>query len=578
MPAILRRNPILEEALRHYHPLHSCLISKDWRNEKMATIFVVRKAPTGLVMAAFLIDLTGFGLKDVWGDYGLTQGDIDTIKSKFDEDDSTLELCDLSVASSIIYGGVEWAKRHAIRLPRDYKVWMRILAPINADDIDLDLFGVDGNPIFMLGENDGFCFEDISIDPKLLKGPLKIGIDGPSEKQLERIGDIKGALIGFALNPGFNEDFNIAKSQYYKELIDIEDIEEWKKILFMDWYTLEWQSELGDTFPAMFVDAYGDLMSKDVREMILGWSGVIESIFEIKTKRSGAYYMKNLINEREYVVYPTASMADTSLFEIGDFLNARITPVGDFHVFSGVAVKMPCDGSDQERRAIYQLAIETQTRYLGKAFEDNEEKLKKSADMLQKDYDEFVSYFGSDELIGSGREMAQKHQDFLRYITFEKGDQKTGLSKAEQYERKEGKTYKLPTTNYPETLLSHPDVGMLYDPLEGIHFLEGYGLFVDVFRNFDAYGGWIKMRKVKEIIMGYLESDSISDLPFRKMVGRFPDNFVLVIRHVLKWKEFSVDMVDDLMRYYKPWSFSKLPGHVAILDSEMIRFLQSREE
>ena len=579
MPAILRRDPLLAEALRYHHPLHSCLINESWQDMKMATIFVVREAPTGLVMVTFLVDLTGFGLKDVWGDYGLTQGDIDTIKSKGAEDDLPLESCDLPFASSIIYGGVEWAKKWTMKLPKDYTVWMRILDPLDTDSIDLDLFGVDGKPLLVFDEEDDLLFDEFEIDLNVLKDPIKIGEDGPSRRQLERIGDIKGALVKFSSNSEFKEEFNDAKSEYLAGAKGRKDMKGADNATFMDSYVLEWESESGDTFPDRFVEAHGDLMSRDVRKMILGWRDVINGIFEIKGKGSGRYNMKNLINEREYMAYATASMEDARYFEIGDFVSARIVPVRDFHTFSGIAVKMQCDGSDKEKGDIYRTALKIQIRHPKMAFKDNEEKLKKSMELIRKDYDEFVGYFGSDELIGSGREMVQKYQDFLRYTVFDKKDPQTGLSKADKYEREHRKAYQLPRINYPETLLKESDVGMLCDPLEGTTFLEEWSLFVDIFRNPDAHiGGWRKTRKVKNFIEGYLESDSISDIPFRKMAERFPDNFARVIRYVLNWEDFSADMIDDLMRRYKPETFDKLPSHVAVLDSEMVRLAQSGEE
>ncbi|MEA1936311.1 MAG: hypothetical protein U9M96_05815 [Thermodesulfobacteriota bacterium] len=578
-PAILRRDPLLAEALRHHHPLHSCLINENWQDMKIATIFVVRKTPTGLVMVNFLVDLLGFGLKDVVGDYGFTLNEMDSIKSQSAEEDLPLESCDLPFASSIIHGGIAWAKKWGIKLPGDYNVWMRILDPLDTDEIDLDLFGEDGKPLFMFNEDDDFLFDEPSSDLKILKDPLDIGESGPSRKQLERIGNIKGALIEFAMSPEFKEDFNKANLEYFKEATPPEDMEKEELVSFLDWYILEWQSESEDTFPDKFVETHGALMSRDVREMILGWRNVIHGIFEVKGQRSDEYHMKNLINEREYVVYPTASMAEASSFKIGDFINARVAPIGDFHTFSGIVTKIPCDGSDKERGDIYRFAFETQTRYPRKAFKDNEEKLKASMELLQKNYNDFIDYIGTDELIGTGREMAQKYRDFLRYDVFEKRNPETGLSKAEKYEKEERKTYKLPQINFPETLLKQSGVGMLFDPAEGISFLERYDLFVDIFSNPDRYiGSFLGKRKMKDIIMDYLESDSISDMPFRKMAKRFPDNFARVMEYVLNWEGFSLDMIDELLLHYKPQTFDKIPAYVAVLDSEMIKFTYAGEK
>jgi len=150
---------------------------------------------------------------------------------------------------------------------------------------------------------------------------------------------------------------------------------------------------------------------------------------------------------------------------------------------------------------------------------------------------------------------------------------------AEKHERELGKTYRLPPVNFPETLLEQSGVGMLFDPAEGISFLEEYDSFIDIFSNPDTHiGGLIRKREVEDVIMGYLESDSISDMPFRKMAERFPDNFARVIEYVLNWEGFSVNMIDELMLHYKPQTFDKLPTYVAVFDSEMIRFVRLGEE
>jgi hypothetical protein len=59
LPALLRRDPMLHEALNHRHPLADCRINEDWREAKSAMVHVVREAPTGKILAAFLVDQYG---------------------------------------------------------------------------------------------------------------------------------------------------------------------------------------------------------------------------------------------------------------------------------------------------------------------------------------------------------------------------------------------------------------------------------------------------------------------------------------------------------------------------------------
>jgi len=81
MPALLRREPLLREALDHRHPLVECLINQDWEEMREAGVFVIRQAPTGYVFACFVVDLAGAGLQDVWGNCALSSSDIEELKS-----------------------------------------------------------------------------------------------------------------------------------------------------------------------------------------------------------------------------------------------------------------------------------------------------------------------------------------------------------------------------------------------------------------------------------------------------------------------------------------------------------------
>ena len=57
--ALLRKDPLLHEALNHRHPLADCRINEDWREAKSAMVHVVREAPAGKILAAFLVDQYG---------------------------------------------------------------------------------------------------------------------------------------------------------------------------------------------------------------------------------------------------------------------------------------------------------------------------------------------------------------------------------------------------------------------------------------------------------------------------------------------------------------------------------------
>jgi len=98
--------------------------------------------------------------------------------------------------------------------------------------------------------------------------------------------------------------------------------------------------------------------------------------------------------------------------------------------------------------------------------------------------------------------------------------------------------------------------------------LIDYRQFIDVFKNPQEQLG---RRDAEALVLGYLESDTISDVPFRRVAQNFPENFKQVIAYYGDQEGFSSRRIDDLILEFKPQSFNKLPGILAILDSELAR-------
>ena len=233
------------------------------------------------------------------------------------------------------------------------------------------------------------------------------------------------------------------------------------------------------------------------------------------------------------------------------------------------------DGSESQRATMYKSAMDLQMQHPAMAFKDNEEKLQKSYESARRQYEDFVHHFGSDEVFGSGKEILHKYQGLFDYLVFEKKDPKSGQAVALAFERKTGKPYQPLTVKLPEPVLTSQDAGMLCDPVEGISFLIDYRHFVDVFQYPDRYLGKVE---TEELVMGYLESNTISDIPFRRVAKKFPRNFSLVMAYYLDQEGFSSSQIDDLMMEFKPDSFHKLPGIVTILDAEMAKLARSAKK
>ncbi len=123
------------------HPIHACVVNRNWREAGEATILMAREVAAGHVsMAAFLVDIWAMGLKDAWGR-------TDIPASKFDESvarlDEQLEKCSLNLGTArhLVYGGIQLARDLGFRLPRRYERWTALLGTLpEGESPDMSIF------------------------------------------------------------------------------------------------------------------------------------------------------------------------------------------------------------------------------------------------------------------------------------------------------------------------------------------------------------------------------------------------------------------------------------------------------
>ena len=553
LPALLRKDPLLREALNHHHPLADCRINEDWRKAKSAMVHVVREAPTGKVLAAFLVDLLEFGLKDVWGEAQVAQSDLEELWNEIQRRGSDMVPCDYALAHQLVHGGIMWARNSGFRLPKELQIWLRLMAPADVEEKDLELFGDHGLPL-ETGKRNG------PIDVTVLQGPLALdGASLPAET-LARIGDIKVALVDYSRRPEFRQEAEDALIEQYGP--------DWESRKDLDWTDLTDKLVLerpladGKSIARQFVENYSGIMSDDVSRLILGWHDVIHGLFEIEGHTGDRLDMLNLVNERRYRVYATAPQALTRV-AVGDFLMARIVPAGRFHLFSGSVRIYNWDRSRRNRTAMYRAAIDMQMQFPNLAFRDNEVKLRKSRETVREQHEVFMEVFGSDEIVAPGVELEEKYRQFVNHWNRHHAGKDTGGPSPP------------PGLDLPTSFRRDQAAGLLSDPVEGFLFLGNYGGFLDLFARPQEHIG---RPESVEFLFDYLKDPVISDVPFRRVQKRFPEAFKKVLDYYQDEFDASVKNVDDLMRVFKPKTFDKLPGTVVVLDSEITRIASQETE
>jgi hypothetical protein len=89
----------------------------------------------------------------------------------------------------------------------------------------------------------------------------------------------------------------------------------------------------------------------------------------------------------------------------------------------------------QQKAGFYKTAVDIQMKYPAKAFQDNEIKLQKSRQAVRNQYDDFMTFLGTDEIFGSDHDILRQYQAFFDYQVFEKANPNTGLTPAASYEQ-----------------------------------------------------------------------------------------------------------------------------------------------
>ena len=564
IPKMLQRDPALREALNFRHPLAACQINKDWQEHGMAMVIVARMAQTGIVFAAFLVDVLGIGLKDIMGDFGVSEYELDEYEFLDGVRGTDLVDCEYSLASDLVYGGLVWARKWQFKLPREHKIWMRLLDPRNLESVDIERFGKNGEPFLMIPEEYFDALNEDPVDLEAFKDPLFSSEAEPSIAILRRIGDIKAVIVDYMGRFEFEDDLDAEAKKRFGKKGKPEEDSEW--INFLDWFLFECRLSSGDMIIDLFLERYKDDICPDVYNMIADWKKVFHGLFEVKQKLANGFRVKNLINEVDYTVYPTN--VPEPLFDLkpGDFLSGRVVPALGFHVFSGAQAPIPLNDNQDVKKEMCRAAARMQTNHPALALMDNPEKLEKSREAVCKSYADFIEFFGKEEVLGTGKEIQQYYREFFHFQLFNKQDPDTGLSKAEEYFQRTGKKYKLPKLKLPLTLLRCKDAAMLCDPEESVTFLEEYKFFLDIFADPDKYLGILS---AAEVVLGYLESDTISDVPFRRAVKRHPDNFKKVIDYYGEQEGFKANDIDALIQTFKPEAHNKIPSIVVTMDQEI---------
>jgi hypothetical protein len=362
---------------------------------------------------------------------------------------------------------------------------------------------------------------------------------------IERSAELKRTLIDFALSPRFERHLE----HMMLEAADADhELSEGEAIGIIDRFALQHRLPNGKTILGQFLAGHPGLTVAD-REMLRGWRDPVEGIFEIRRKDRDSLVLLNLLDDLEYCVYSNMGPTAFRPLPMGGFVHARlvpISPVPGAWLVSGSMVAHRKSGAAQ----VAQAALELATKQPELVYR-NPEKIEQAWTQMREDRAMFVDFFGGDELILPPAEAQERLNAYYRHR------QEAAL--ARQPARRWPRNLPGPDAaafEFPPEFADADTTGIIYDETDGLNFFNEYGMLRALF----ADPALAAKKQYADVLRGYLRSETISPLPFRRLAAAYPVTVDAVFRKVLRHPNFTwAEHGEALMRRRKPWYYEREP-------------------
>ncbi|HST20164.1 MAG TPA: hypothetical protein VLR90_03555 [Blastocatellia bacterium] len=348
---------------------------------------------------------------------------------------------------------------------------------------------------------------------------------------LKRAEYLKHELMEFATTGALKDEYD----RQHKLLFELAtEVDEREVESMLDWFLFDWFDPNGEGVIDYFLDSHQDL-SKEDQDILLDWQDSIDSVFEIRSLGKNTLRLKELDEDGDFNVI-TSTPLDETPFKRKQFIAARLLPLGDHFIFSGLQFIMPDRQSALEalemRRALEAL--------------DSPEAMENAQ---REQCSAFCELFGCDEMSVPSGELNSTLQRFQQYVFAERRDPETGLTPAERFKTEFGRELNVPEMPpLPEILSNAGNVTILCDDFDGIVLLPDFNRFKQVFesKNPDkAVPDW------QELMWNYVKDPDIPIVAFERMAEQFPERVEAVMRKLIGDKNFSLEHLYAVLLHYK---------------------------
>ncbi|MEH2349413.1 MAG: hypothetical protein V7K55_15755 [Nostoc sp.] len=394
---------------------------------------------------------------------------------------------------------------------------------------------------------------------------------------LERSHQLKQALVDFVLDA--EGELAKALETYAAEQSRRGSGDSTQQDLIIDSFLTV--GKVGDKSPLeLFIESHPDLEESD-RNLIESWHHSFIGLFAISNILPDGFELTNWLTDKRYIVKPnnTQILQAISRLKVGEILLTRISPVTDsYWMLSGPYTIMGKLGKPKLAVAIGNF----KENYKSNLYSDAPDLLEEAWQSVGKYHQQFVDFFGSDEITLSGYHLNKKIAEFQEVIT-EKTLAAAGIdpskSLAEVAEAagigdeeikaaaqefgadsnvvsqilnsKSGNSKMvMPKVDLPAELKKAEQVTALSHPRWGQMFLPTYSKIQAILSADD----WQSIQGAEKLVRYYLEDKSINAFIWHRLAQQYPTQLENVLQTFLQRPEFSLESDLDklLQEFHKP--------------------------
>ncbi|GAP95307.1 hypothetical protein [Leptolyngbya sp. NIES-2104] len=328
----------------------------------------------------------------------------------------------------------------------------------------------------------------------------------------------------------------------------------------------------------LFIEEEPELSAHD-RQLLLEWKRNFSGLFAIQEIIPDGFKLMNWLTTKMYIVKPNDSETLEAMARLkqGEMLVTRIAPIEDYWTIFSPYVQLGNLGKPKLAVAIGNF----RQNYKSDLYGDAPELLEEAWKSVDRYHQDFLDFFGSDQVTMSGYHLGKKIAEFQDFLTQRRMDE-VGLdsnkslaelakdagvsdeelsemaeamgldaeSAAKMIQNKAAAKMVTPQIELPPELKKAEEVTVLAHPRWGQMLLTTYTQFETVLKSED----WKSIKGADKLIRKYLTDAETNYFVWHRLAEQYPTELENLLRSFLDRPEFTLkqDLDPLLQEYHKP--------------------------